>query len=245
MSGRITIDNLSNSLKEYLNVLGLTEEQVQGLINEGLIDVNTDITNMKNDIKNVQKFKLTQDNGYSKVVTTGSINDIVTPGFYTLSDGVTDGPFYNSGYRGWYHLEVIGSDSKWIKQTCTIFEATGHGTRMYIRGMQNGTWAPWREIIDSSVVTVLNDSQLTKMTEDSGACRSIPGNDANQINITGMWMGADVINGPSGVSGQWVYIESFVHNNLYQFQRATDLHNSSVQWVRHKTSGYWSEWRSL
>ena len=96
-------------------------------------------------------------------------------------------------------------------------------------------------LIDNNLINV----QLTKMTEDNGACRGIPGNDANQINITGMWMGANVINGPLGVSSEWVYIESFVHDNLYQMQRATDLHNSSVQWVRHKTKGNWSEWRSL
>jgi hypothetical protein len=243
--GEIRKENLHESLIEYLNGLGLTEEQVQGLIDEGLVDVTTDVTNIKNDIKNVQQFKLTQDNGYSKVVATGSINDIVTPGFYVLSEGVTDTPFYNSGYRGWYHLEVIGSDSNWVKQTCTIFEATGYGTRMYIRGRQNGTWAPWREFIDSSVITVLNNSQLAKMTEDNGVCRGMPDNNANAINITGCWMGADVVNGPSGVTGQWIYLESFVHNDLYQMQRATDLHNSSIQWVRHKTGGNWSSWRRL
>lgn len=32
MSGRITIDGLSTSLREYINNLGLTEEQVQQLI---------------------------------------------------------------------------------------------------------------------------------------------------------------------------------------------------------------------
>ena len=222
--GKITINELSKSFKDYLNDLSLTEEQVQGLIDNNLI--------------NVQQFKLTNDNGYSKVVTTGSINDIVTPGFYVLSEGVTDGPFYSSGYRGWYHLEVIGSDPKWVKQTCTILEATGYNTKMYIRGMQDGTWAPWREFIDSN-------AQLVKITEDNGACRSIPNNNANNITITGYWMGQNVTNGPSGVTSEWIYLESLVHNELYQIQKATDLHNSSIQWTRHKIKGNWSEWRSL
>ena len=241
--GEIRKENLHQSLIEYLDGLGLTEEQVQGLINSGLVDVNTDITNMKNDIVNVQKFKLTKDNGYNKSITSGSFNDIVTPGIYTICNEVTDGPF--SGYGGWYHLEVIADSNLWVKQTATIFEATGYGTRMYIRGMQNGTWAPWREFIDSSVVIVLNNSQLAKMTEDNGVCRGIPNNNANDITITGCWMGADVVNGPSGVTGQWIYLESFVHNDLYQMQRATDLHNSSIQWVRHKTGGNWSAWVCL
>ena len=42
-----------------------------------------------------------------------------------------------------------------------------------------------------------------------------------------------------------VHIESKVHNNLYQIQIATDLNNSEKRWTRHKTSGTWSEWRSL
>lgn len=229
--GEIRKDNLHESLIEELNELGLTEEQVQGLIDNSLL--------------NCQQFKLTQDNGYSKPVTTGSINDIVTPGFYILSDSVTDGPFYDSGYRGWYHLEVIGSDSNWVKQTCTILEATGYGTKMYIRGMQNGTWAPWREFIDSSVATKLNNSQLVKMTHDNGVCMSIPNNNADDITTTGMWMGQNVTNGPSGITHEWIYLESFVHNELYQLQRATDLHDCSKTWARHKTSGTWSAWRLL
>ena len=195
------------------------------------------------ELNNCQKYKLTNDNGYSKPIISGSFNDIVTPGIYMITSAVSDGPFI--GYNGYYHLEVIGSDSDWVKQTATILEATGYGTKMYIRGRQSGTWAPWREFIDSSVATKLNNAQLVKVTEDSGVCRGIPNNNADDITITGCWMGANVINGPANVSGQWIYLESFVHNELYQMQRATDLHNSLVQWVRHKTSGTWSNWVCL
>ena len=57
-------------------------------------------------------------------------------------------------------------------------------------------------------------------------------------------MGDNVANAPS-VSASWVYIESKVHNANYQIQIATDLHDSSKRWTRHKTSGVWSEWREL
>lgn len=40
MAGRITIDNLSKSLKEYLNDLGLTEEQVNQIVNDALVSIN-------------------------------------------------------------------------------------------------------------------------------------------------------------------------------------------------------------
>ena len=40
MSGRINLSNLSDSLKEHLNGLGLTEEQVNELIEEALVEIN-------------------------------------------------------------------------------------------------------------------------------------------------------------------------------------------------------------
>ena len=243
--GKITIDELSNELKEYMNGLGLTEEQVQALIDAGLVDINNNLGSLTTKVNNSQNYKLTNDNGYSKVITSGSVNDIKTAGWYVLGDQVSDCPLRDQGYQGWFHLEVIGSDSNWLKQTITVLEATGYGTRMWIRGMQNGTWAPWREFIDSSVVTKLNNSQLVKMTEDSGVCRGIPNNNANDITTTGVWMGQNVTNGPSGVTSAWIYLESFVHNELYQMQRVTDLHDCSKIWTRHKTSGNWSAWRRL
>lgn len=96
-------------------------------------------------------------------------------------------------------------------------------------------------LIESRLINV----QQHKLTDDNGYCLVIPNNDANQITSSGMWMGANVINGPANVFGEWVYIEAFVHNNLYQFQRATCLHDSSTEWVRHQNNGTWSEWRSL
>ena len=69
-------------------------------------------------------------------------------------------------------------------------------------------------------------------------------NNANDINTTGFWMGENITNAPP-VSNNWVYIESLVHNDLYQVQKATDLHDSSKRWTRHKTSGEWSDWREL
>ena len=96
----------------------------------------------------------------------------------------------------------------------------------------------------NTIKNTVNTVQKTKMTEDNGACRGIPNNNANDIDITGFWMGANVSNAPTGTYG-WVYIESKVHNSLFQVQIATDLHNSERRWIRHKVDGGWSEWRSL
>ena len=94
----------------------------------------------------------------------------------------------------------------------------------------------------NNLQTRVDNGQNVKMTEDSGVCRGIPNNNANDIDITGFWMNTNVTNAPT--TG-WIYLESKVHNNLYQNQIATDLHDSTKRWTRHKTSGIWSEWREL
>ena len=114
-----------------------------------------------------------------------------------------------------------------------------------ITNLQNAVSGKAATTVTDDLQRQISASQLVKTTADSGTCMNIPNNNANDITVTGCWMGANVVNGPSGVTGQWIYLESFVHNDLYQMQRATDLHNSSIQWVRHKTSGTWSSWVCL
>ncbi|MBP3930386.1 MAG: hypothetical protein J6D47_12595 [Peptostreptococcaceae bacterium] len=96
----------------------------------------------------------------------------------------------------------------------------------------------------SNLQTKVNNGQVIKMTQDNGACITIPNNNANDITTTGFFMGQNVINAPQSAKG-WVYIESLVHNGSHQVQKATDLHDSSKRWTRHQTSGSWSEWREL
>ena len=251
MSGRINYSNLSDSLKEKFNNAGLTEEQVQGLIDEGLVDVNTDITNIKNDIVNVQKFKLTTDEGQGFGLTNQNADDCVGTGIIYFGENITNSPACAVGT--WWTIEnYITTDGKWGHQIATAW----HDNAMYIRRKINGTFDEWRKIAETTITDDLQrqiseirptvqKSQQSKMTDDYGICMGIPNNNANDITVTGCWMGPNVVNGPSGVNGEWIYLESFVHNDLYQMQRATDLHDSSKQWVRHKTGGNWSNWRSL
>ena len=96
----------------------------------------------------------------------------------------------------------------------------------------------------SSLQTKVNNSQVIKMTQDNGACINIPNDNANDINTTGFFMGYNAVNAPQSTNG-WVYIESLMHDGSHQVQKATDLHDSSRRWARHKTSGNWSEWREL
>ena len=96
----------------------------------------------------------------------------------------------------------------------------------------------------SSLQTKVNNGQVVKVTEDNGACRGVPNNNANDINATGFFMGLNVVNAPQSTHG-WIYIESLMHDGSHQVQKATDLHDSSKRLTRHQASGIWSEWREL
>ena len=207
---------------------------------EDAINTNkTNISSLQTKVDNGQVHKLTWDGGNSIFIDSGTFDDIKTTGIYTCTHNV-GGTKPVPSYNGYYHLEVIGADShlgqnnKWITQRATVFEGIGHGIQVYTRVCQNGTWTHWgRNIVDG---------QSTKMTADHGACINISNGDANDISTTGFFMGNNVANVP--ITG-WVYIESLVHNALYQVQKATDLHESSKRWTRHQTGGAWSSWREL
>lgn len=94
----------------------------------------------------------------------------------------------------------------------------------------------------SNLNNIINNGQKIKVTSDNGVCMSIPNGNLNDISTTGYFMGDSPANSP--ISG-WVYVESKVHNNLYQVQDLINLHDSSQRWTRHKTGGSWSTWRSL
>ena len=237
--GKITIDELSNELKEYMNGLGLTEEQVQALIDAGLVDINNNLESLTTKVNNSQNYKLTNDNGYSKTITSGSVNDIKTAGWYVLGENVSDCPLRDQGYHGWFHLEVIGSDSNWLKQTITVLEATGYGTRTWVRGMQNGTWAPWRELVD--------ESQIYNVCETNGAVKVITNIDLKNLKDTGFYNGSSLTNSPDS-SIDWWYVEVMQHSNLngYVYQIATSLANAEiVKYHRQCQGGTWGSWRSL
>ena len=230
-----TINNLSKSLKDL--GLGLTEEQVQGLINAGLV--------------NVQKFKLTADEGQGFVISNQDANTCTGSGTIYIGENIANSPACAVGT--WWTIEnYITADRLWGHQIATAW----HDNATYIRRKINGTFDGWRRLAETTITDSLQNqiseirptvqkSQQSKMTEDNGVCRSIPNNNANAIPTTGCWMGQNVYAGPPGVSQEWIYLESFVHNSNYQMQRATDLHDSSKQWVRHKIAGNWSSWRSL
>lgn len=188
----------------------------------------TSISSLQAKVNNSQLVKLTEDSGNAFNISGSNLNSYSTiVGRVLIGENIKHAPEHAVG--SWWTIENY-SNGIWGHQIGTSW-FTG---AKYMRRCDNGTWTHWeRNIVDG---------QATKMTADNGVCRGIPNNNANDIDITGFWMNSNVANAP--ITG-WIYLESKVHNHLYQNQVATDLHDSSKRWTRHKTSGNWSEWREL
>ena len=95
MSGRINLSNLSDSLKEHLNSLGLTEEQVNELIEEALVSINEkDIE--QDEVVNGLVDKVGELNGLmttEKGDLVGAINELfqdVDSGKTIIADAIDD-----------------------------------------------------------------------------------------------------------------------------------------------------------
>lgn len=246
------IDNELSALENELSALELVASNVKmsddSSVEDAINTNKTNISSLQTDVDNIYggNKKLSSDHFvksypgkyFSSVTTEKDLNNIKFNiiCYTTSGDGLTNLPSGESGGGGMLEVTQSFANSNSLhviqRYTNTITNAT------YIRSFNKDkdVWTHWgRNTVGG---------QATKMTEDNGVCRGIPNNNANDINITGFWMGSNVANVPS-VTHSWVYIESLVHNDLYQVQKATDLHESSKRWTRHKTSGSWSEWREL
>ena len=100
-------------------------------------------------------------------------------------------------------------------------------------------------LINANKTSILN-GQTIKVTSDDGTCIDVSGQDADNLDKTGFYMGEGMLNVPQTQYG-WVYIENKVHKKgEYQIQIATELHNSSNRWTRHITNiTGWSNWKRI
>lgn len=144
-----TINNISKSLKD----LGLTEEQVQGLIDARLIDINTRIGacheslttawSTINEINtrelNGQQYKLSDNYGYCQNLHGCNWNDVKRCGYY-MGASTTNAPENSSD---WFMVHVMAHNDIWCEQIATAFSST---QKRYIRYQLNGSWTAWRSL---------------------------------------------------------------------------------------------------
>lgn len=152
--GEIRKENLHQSLIEYLDGLGLTEEQVQGLINSGLVNTNNRVDDLHTSLSNAwstineintrelngQQYKLTEYNGTGIAWSYQDANQAVGNGRVYIGEAMANAP--SSGVGHWYTIESY-NDGVWGHQIATNWF---DDTNRYIRRLDNGTWQPWRSL---------------------------------------------------------------------------------------------------
>lgn len=159
--GEIRKENLHQSLIEYLDGLGLTEEQVQGLISAGLVDTNTLVNELHASIANAwqsleqawatineintrelnaQQYKLTESNGSGIGWSYQDANLCIGNGRVYIGEAMANAP--SSGVGHWYTIESY-NDGTWGYQVATDWF---NNENRFIRSISNGTWLAWRSL---------------------------------------------------------------------------------------------------
>jgi hypothetical protein len=105
---------------------------------------------------NWQRFKLTGDNGRSKVPPyNGDVNNLKDTGMYGVAEGAVNAPVPTMGV-----LLVYNQDGQHIRQVWYAFwGGDPYENRVYTRSSFNGgdTWTSWAELITSSGGTLTRD----------------------------------------------------------------------------------------
>jgi len=154
--------------------------------------------------------------------------------------GASDGALYSHVYSNEWKHQIQGD------------YRTG---QISVRGKNNGTWQPWRQILDSSNYTSYAP-QITYGTTAGTACQ---GNDArlsdarypalitvsgdwNNVLTTGLYQGDSLANQCPGSS--WRFCIVMVHNSSWVSQTMNDFNGTGVYW-RNRSSGVWSAWKHI
>ena len=229
-----TINNLNKSLKDL--GLGLTEEQVQGLINAGLV--------------NVQKFKLTTDEGQGFVISNQDANTCTGSGTIYFGENITNSPACAVGT--WWTIEnYTTADGKWGHQIATAW----HSNEVYIRRKSNGTFDGWRKLVEQAALDnvyehvgytqgLINNVQKHKLSDDSGFCQNLSSCNWNNVKTCGYYMGSGTTNAPEN-SADWFMVHVIAHNQIWCEQIATAFTSTQKRYVRYQLNGSWTAWRSL
>ena len=137
------------------------------------------------------------------------LNNLEVTGFFR-GDGLVNVPFAD-----WFFIECIThEDLNWRTQRATSFGVIDSNTTgyVYIRTNRNGTWTPWRLVIDERNLTaarVITDAnnRFVSDTEkvswnnslklDNNKAIFLPeGYDLNNLNATGFFRGHNIVNAP-------------------------------------------------
>ncbi len=90
----------------------------------------------------------------------------------------------------------------------------------------------------------LSDIYYRLLTEPDAnlTCKTIGGQNLNGVLKSGFYMGSSMVNAPNG-SAEWFYVQVMRHNDMYTYQRATQLTQSPpITYERIQNASVWGEW---
>lgn len=250
---KITIEELSDSLKEYLNELGLTEAQVQQLIDKFEDEKIGDITQLS-----------TEEKGS----LVGAINELENAGFVTEDDVYNMDALHASTLTP-SSIITTGVDLDSIKQNCCcviwtsanclnlppgetgaagMFKCTVTYQNNAICHCMQEYWRTIEELPRHYFRTYNKDVNKWSLWQLEGGCDIVYSYDLNTLLSNGNFYSTGPTNGPEGDGvGNW-YIENMFRDQLYGYQRATRNvtgNDSLPKYERTYYNGTWTAWRSL
>lgn len=240
---KITIEELSGSLKEYLNGLGLTEAQVQELIDKFEDEKIGDISQLSTSEKGSLVGAINEIENDNKIFRNMPIpsdltdlNDLKTTGVYFTSNSqnLTNYPPMLAGNNGVVICFATYSGNNVIR--CIQYfhhyngETNGHySTYSRMFNSTDNTWSDWSIYGGTRVI---NYKDI----------------DANSLINTGnYYIASGLTNGPESYAGS-IYLEVISRSAIYVYQRCVVNVNTNEylpKFERTCFNGTWTAWRYL
>lgn len=138
-----------------------------------------------------------QENRTAIMLANGfDLNNLEVTGFF-MGEGLVNVPF-----AGWFFIECIThDDSNWRTQRATSFGSPDANTTgyVYIRTNRNGTWTPWRLVVDSNnfasqaVATtsangLMSSADKTKLNRMSGGKVTVSATQPTGAQLGDIWI---------------------------------------------------------
>lgn len=204
--------------------------------------IDTNLSNLTNKVNVGQNIKLTKDNG-SLLDLSGEDLNYITTGFGQGAN-MKNAPSVN----GRYTIESYMDGSNWGHQVATDWFSE---QAQYIRHCIQGVWTSWERTnsktldLISALQTRVNNSQLVKLTEDSGVAFNISNSDLNSCStIVGRFLiGENLEHGPEHAVGSWWTIENY-SDGTWGHQIGTSWF-TGARYMRRCDNGTWQSWREL
>lgn len=139
---KLTLDELSPGLIQYLQGLGMSEETVKSITgdpNALQTSDKRDLVAAINEVNGGQKHKLTENSGYA---INGAVdcNDIKKCGTY-MGSNMKNTPLDSAM---WFFIKVDAHNDIWCRQEAIPFTDINFGK--YERYLLNGVWSEWRSL---------------------------------------------------------------------------------------------------